>query len=498
MGNPIEVGYLVKVTDISNVAVIYRIDGINFSQNQIHRYLSGTISIVSISEPSKRKTIQVYPNLVYYMEGGIYTLEFMEPDTKQEYVSPQLLQIQVPRPLETGLSSSGAIGTDQTISHIPPDEIWFYHEKDKELGIYSNFYPSKIVIGDKIYPTSEAYFQSEKFLGGNSTPASREYSEIISSQNTPGKAAILGRQMKPKTMYKWSKVLWEIIQQYQDKGVVIRDDFDEIKDNVMRRVVYQKFSQHPDLAVKLLSTGDKKFYEHTNRDSYWGDGHPVKNPNIHGDGRNKLGQIIEETRYLLGGEVSKRGSNIFDYDYANWVIPGYFLMSGILSKDKANDLKSRGFRHFISLMEEDEESKILVNSFNYRPLKSPENDFSIAKDSVVYSRWSIPDRKVSSDEKAVSIASVLLKAIGRSHPTVLHCYGGKGRTGTIACLVVGFLYGLNGDESISLVDRLFQTHRMNKGRRKAVIPQTAPQRAQIKRILSRTVNQREYSNFDFM
>ena len=96
MSRSVRIGDLVKVTDINNVIVVYRISGMDFGKDQIEKGLSGIISIVPISDSNDQKTIQVYPNQVYYMEGGVFTLEFMESDLKQEYALNITVQPLVP------------------------------------------------------------------------------------------------------------------------------------------------------------------------------------------------------------------------------------------------------------------------------------------------------------------------------------------------------------------------------------------------------------------
>ena len=57
----------------------------------------------------------------------------------------------------------------------------------------------------------------------------------------------------------------------------------------MREAVLAKFSQHEDLRAVLLGTGDALLVEHTERDSYWGDGGD-------GSGKNRLGHILMSVR----------------------------------------------------------------------------------------------------------------------------------------------------------------------------------------------------------
>jgi hypothetical protein len=60
----------------------------------------------------------------------------------------------------------------------------------------------------------------------------------------------------------------------------------------MREAVRAKFTQHLELRAMLLATEDAKIVEHTENDSYWGDGGD-------GSGRNMLGQILMEIREEL-------------------------------------------------------------------------------------------------------------------------------------------------------------------------------------------------------
>jgi ribA/ribD-fused uncharacterized protein len=90
---------------------------------------------------------------------------------------------------------------------------------------------------------------------------------LIAAQSTPNKAKILANQ-QIKGGYKWVQDLNTIIRQYPD--VTLRADWEQVKDNVMRKAVYQKFRQNPRLKDLLLSTNQALLIEHTNRDAYWG------------------------------------------------------------------------------------------------------------------------------------------------------------------------------------------------------------------------------------
>jgi len=55
------------------------------------------------------------------------------------------------------------------------------------------------------------------------------------------------------------------------RRVLLRSDWEKVKDQIMEDVVYAKFVQHPDLALKLIETGSQELIEsNTWNDRYWG------------------------------------------------------------------------------------------------------------------------------------------------------------------------------------------------------------------------------------
>ena len=143
-----------------------------------------------------------------------------------------------------------------------PDPIPFYRVSDP-YGEFSNFSPHPITLDGKRWPTSEHYFQAQKFDDESKR-------EEIRRANRPMLAARLGR----------------------DRSAPLRRDWESVKVAVMRTAVRAKFTQHDDLRALLLATGDAKLVEHTENDSYWGDGGD-------GSGKNMLGQILMEIRAEL-------------------------------------------------------------------------------------------------------------------------------------------------------------------------------------------------------
>ena len=79
-----------------------------------------------------------------------------------------------------------------------------------------------------------------------------------------------------------------------------RTDWKATKKDVMYKALLAKFAQHKELAILLLSTGERDLIEHTCSDNYWGDGGD-------GSGRNKLGKLLVRVRGKL--RVGGRGKS---------------------------------------------------------------------------------------------------------------------------------------------------------------------------------------------
>ena len=124
----------------------------------------------------------------------------------------------------------------------------------------SNFYPVIIWNAGIRYPSAEHAFQAAKTLDF-------EMRRKIAATLKPGQAKRMGR------------------------SVVLREDWDSVKLDVMRRILELKFSV-PSLKAKLLATGDAHIVEgNTWNDRFWG----VCN----GVGANHLGKLLMALRDRL-------------------------------------------------------------------------------------------------------------------------------------------------------------------------------------------------------
>lgn len=137
-----------------------------------------------------------------------------------------------------------------------------------DYGAFSNFAPYAFVLDGLRWPTSEHYFQANKFVR---TPRFEE----IRRARTPAMAAKLGRS----------------------RGFRLRPDWESVKVAIMRRALDAKFRQHEALQARLLATADEVLIEEAEADDFWGSG-------ADGRGRNMLGVLLMELRAALRDEAT--------------------------------------------------------------------------------------------------------------------------------------------------------------------------------------------------
>ncbi|WP_394209378.1 NADAR family protein [Enterovibrio calviensis] len=138
-----------------------------------------------------------------------------------------------------------------------------FYEPDEAYGFLSNFYGAPLRIDGKAWLTSEHYYQACKF-------ESMALQQKIQCALTPDEAFSLSREFNRE----------------------VKSDWLDIRCDVMRHVVGQKFQQHADLALKLASTYPADLVECSHCDAFWGTGKS-------GDGLNKLGHILMDVRHQI-------------------------------------------------------------------------------------------------------------------------------------------------------------------------------------------------------
>lgn len=129
----------------------------------------------------------------------------------------------------------------------------------------SNFWPAPVEMDDEIYPSVEHAYQAAKTLD--------HQARAVITAGTAGEAKRASRYF------------------------VLRSDWSGVREEIMLRLVRQKFS-HLALKVKLLATGDAELVE-GNRwgDDFWGVDLRT------GKGENRLGKILMQVRSELGADA---------------------------------------------------------------------------------------------------------------------------------------------------------------------------------------------------
>lgn len=140
--------------------------------------------------------------------------------------------------------------------------IRFFSQSDTHRE-FSNFAPFAIDLDGVQWPTTEHYYQAQKFTDAALQTKIREAAKPIIAKNLADK--------------------------HREQ---VRPDWDAVKDEVMYHAVRRKFELHPALQQLLLATGDDEIAEAAPTDYYWGIGRERT-------GQNKLGKIIERIRAEL-------------------------------------------------------------------------------------------------------------------------------------------------------------------------------------------------------
>jgi len=156
------------------------------------------------------------------------------------------------------------------------DEVRFYRASEKPYGAFSNLFRRAVEFEGETYPTSEHAYQAGKAR----KPAVRAWLMAAPSPSLLAMAA--------HGLYQWD----------------IAPDWSRTKFDRMRRVLWAKFTQHPDLAELLVATGEARLVEAATVDNpvnrLWGE--------VEGKGgRNMLGIMLMEVREKLREGATAEG-----------------------------------------------------------------------------------------------------------------------------------------------------------------------------------------------
>ena len=139
---------------------------------------------------------------------------------------------------------------------------------DGEYAFLSNFYDTPVVYNGITYKNTEAAFQAQKTT---SIPKRLEFANFTASQSKK-----------------------------EGRKLALRQDWEEVKEQVMYEICLAKFTQNEDLKIKLLSTDGHHLIE----GNYWHDntwGNCTCEKCVSTQGQNRLGVILMEIRERLKG-----------------------------------------------------------------------------------------------------------------------------------------------------------------------------------------------------
>lgn len=145
-----------------------------------------------------------------------------------------------------------------------------------DLAYLSNMYPAKFIYKHKPFLSAEQAYQWARALNAGETSKAND---ILHSLNA-FKAKSLGDSCPPSPQW------------------------DNLKEDTLKKIVYQKFVQNNDLKQRLITNGYTSFYECT-RDSFWGVNHLITSREIESTnftGLNTFGRILEDLKKRLINE----------------------------------------------------------------------------------------------------------------------------------------------------------------------------------------------------
>ena len=149
------------------------------------------------------------------------------------------------------------------------EPILFWRTKEV-YGCFSNMAPYALTIDGTRWRTVEHYFQAQKIINHE------DYIEKIRQASSPMMAKRIGSTRR-------HAVTGETL---------LRPDWEEVKDRLMREAVLAKFTLNWDIRHVLLGTESRIIMEDSPKDYYWGIG-------ADGTGENKLGLILMDVREQL-------------------------------------------------------------------------------------------------------------------------------------------------------------------------------------------------------
>lgn len=178
--------------------------------------------------------------------------------------------------------------------HDDVNEIRFFDQK-KAYGELSNYWTTTkpIVYRDKTYATSEHLYQALKYDYAGAPHANEAHAEAIRTARTPAIAKALSNpDATVDVRWAWQEVYVQKARDFRATGSTLdpRWNADTVRRvQAMRIALREKFLQDAHCRDVLLKTGERRLFEASPYDDFWGTGK-------RGDGLNMLGQLLEQLR----------------------------------------------------------------------------------------------------------------------------------------------------------------------------------------------------------
>jgi protein tyrosine/serine phosphatase len=174
-------------------------------------------------------------------------------------------------------------------------------------------------------------------------------------------------------------------------------------------------------------------------------------------------------------------SPVLPFDRSYWVIPGRLLMGYVpvkpepsRTREKVRELLEQGIRTFINLMYDNE------TNYDGVPIPGYEQELQAEAQAMgvmaQHHRLSIEDLTAPTAEHMKQVLDQIDESLNAGLPVYVHCWGGRGRTGTVAgCYLARHGYA-SGQRALDFVQHLRRTD----AKAHTASPETQEQRTMVR------------------
>lgn len=190
-------------------------------------------------------------------------------------------------------------------------------------------------------------------------------------------------------------------------------------------------------------------------------------------------QIVVFPVKFKKSDLGKQWVNLFNgpTPQSNWLIPQRVLMSAYPGDPKVDKTEAKlrkvldaNIQTFVCLQTEDE----LKRFTDYRPILKRLNP------NIQILHFPIEDCGIAKDEDVLKFVNELCDRVKNGDRMLIHCFGGHGRTGTIASILLAKLYKLSAKEALLRVEAC---HDCREFERPNTSPEVSSQFEQVKRLV---------------